>query len=164
MTCTIDQWAGAATAATIDIAIQVLGLDAAIQLEQAVPFAAPFAAYVPLSSSDSHIQLGIVAELIDCERISRTLLCLSDEEPFASEGDVADAIGELANVIAGATKTMMNPTVPDIVLGLPLCVKGRIETQGVEQAATELLVGSMRVRIVLLRSPAGPKSRPRTAG
>ena len=164
MTCTIDEWAGAATAASIDIAIQVLGLDAAILLEPGEPFAAPFAAYVPLSSSDSHIQLGIVAELSDCERMSRTLLCLSNEEPVASDGDVADAIGEIANMVAGATKTMMNPRIPDIVLGLPLCVRGRIETQAVEQVATELLVGSMRVRIVLLRSPhAGPKSRPRAA-
>jgi len=72
MTCTIDEWAGAATAASIDIAIQVLGLDAAIRFELGEPFTAPFAAYVPLSSSDSHIQLGIVAELPDCERISRT--------------------------------------------------------------------------------------------
>ncbi len=163
MTCSVDRWVEAANAAAVDIAAQAFGWDTTIRAAgAAVPFRAPLGAYVPLSSSDSVVQLGIVAELDDCELMSRALLGLGPDDLFGAESDVADAIGEVANMLAGATKTRLSEIVHDIVLGLPLCVKGTIETHAVEQVSTELLFGPVRASLMLLRSPsAGPRSRPR---
>lgn len=162
MSCIVDRWVEAASAAAVDIASQAFGWDATIRNGTGLPFRAPFGAYVPLSSSDSVVQLGIVAELSDCETMSRALLGMAPDEHFGTESDVADAIGEIANMLAGATKTRLSEIVHDIVLGLPLCVKGTIEAHAVEQVSTEVCFGPVRANLMLLRNPsAGPRSRPR---
>lgn len=162
MTCLVERWVSAANAAALDIASRALGWEAEVRSgETGAPFDAPFGAYVPLSSSDSVVQLGIVAELSDCAVMSRALLGMGPDEGFAAESDVADAVGEIANMLAGATKTRLSDVVQDIVLGLPLCVKGTIETQALEHVSTELAFGPIRARLMLLRSPGGPRSRPR---
>jgi CheY-specific phosphatase CheX len=61
---------------------------------------------------------------------------MADEEPFGAEGDVADAIGEIANMIAGATKTPANGSAPDIVLGLLPVSEGRSRRRS-RKVATE---------------------------
>jgi len=161
----IGDWVDAAVVATVAVAAQALEREASVLAggEVGAPFDAPFGAYVPLSSSDSAVQFGIVAEFSDCEGLARILLGMGDGEPFESEGDVADAVGEIANMVAGAIKTRMNAEVPDIVLGLPLCVRGTIQAQGVEQVVTELGLGAMRMHVVVLRSSthaAKVRSRP----
>jgi len=162
MTSSMQEWVTAASAAVVDVAAHALGWEAAVEPLEGAPYRAPFGAYVPLSSSDSVVQLGIVAERLHCEALSRALLGMAEDEPFGSEGDVADALGEIANMVAGSAKTRMSERVPDIVLGLPLCVNGRIECQGTEQVTTEFIFGTTRARLVLLRARhvSKPPSRP----
>jgi hypothetical protein len=162
MTSTMKDWVSAASAAVVDVAAQALGWESSVESLEGTAFRAPFGAYVPLSSSDSVVQLGIVAERLHCEAMSRALLGMPEDEAFGSDGDVADALGEIANMVAGSAKTRMNERIPDIVLGLPLCVNGRIECQGAEQATTEFTFGTTRARLVVLRAPRGskPPTRP----
>lgn len=162
MTATMNEWIGAARAAMIEVASQALGREAALADGGGDACAVPFGAYVPLTSSQSVVQLGIIGERLDCEAMSRALLGMPDDEPFGSEGDVADALGEIANMVAGSVKTRMNEIIPGIVLGLPLCVTGRIECQGAQLATADFSFGTTRARLVLLLAThaSKPPSRP----
>lgn len=162
MTATLDDWVGAASAAVLEVAEQALGWQASPDTNEDGVYGAPFGAYVPLTSSESVVQLGIMGERLACEAMSRALLGMGEDESFASEGDVADAVGEIANMVAGGTKTRMSQAIPGIVLGLPLGVAGRIECQGAERATVSFRFGTTCARLVLLLAPQAskPLSRP----
>jgi Chemotaxis phosphatase CheX len=165
-TSPVDEWSDAAIVSTGDVVSQLLGWDLS-RVEHSPGFGdGPMCgAYVPLSSADSVLQIGLVTDRTGCEAISRALLAMEATEAFASPGDVADAFGEIANMVAGGVKSRMNDRMPSLRLGLPLFVDGRVVQAAAEQRTTELLLGTVRTSVVVLRLPIGGPSRfvPRSA-
>jgi len=108
------------------------------------------AAYVPVMAPGDPVQVGVVASADDAAAIARRMLQLPDDEPIG-EGDIGDAIGELANMIAGATKASLASEIGVVALGLPVVVNGRVAESAHhsvrEQIAT---VGPWRVGVVVV--------------
>lgn len=59
------------------------------------------------------------------ERITRKLLCLSDEEP-ADDQVIKDALGEIANMVVGQVKTRLCEAGKNCVLALPTVFPGEL--------------------------------------
>jgi hypothetical protein len=165
-TMTVTDWVDAALEAAIDVATSALSCGA-VERATTVPLEAivePFGAYVPLLATDSRLQIGVFAGRTACEAMARALLGMAPEEAFGADCDVRDAIGEIANMVAGGVKTRMNGRVPGLQMGLPLCVSGRIEQLGgAEYADADLLVGEVRTTVMVLRSSGGARASLRSA-
>jgi CheY-specific phosphatase CheX len=164
-TMTVTDWVDAALEAAMEVATSALACDV---VERATApgsaLVAPFGAYVPLLATDSRLQIGVIADRTACEAMARALLGMAPDEAFGADCDVRDAIGEIANMVAGGVKTRMNGRVPGLQMGLPLCVSGHIEQLGgAEYADADLLFGDVRMAVMVLRSSGGARQSLRSA-
>jgi CheY-specific phosphatase CheX len=156
----VDDWTRAAVAAAADVVSQALGWDLrCVEPSEAFSSIATCGAYVPVSSADSVLQIGLMTDRAGCEAMSRALLAMGPDEPFESPSDVTDAFGEIANMIAGGVKGRMYERVPSLRIGLPLFVHGRVEQTAAEQRTIELHLNAVRAAIVVLRVPGSVPGR-----
>lgn len=112
-------------------------------------------AYVPLVTPAGSLQVGIAAEIEQCRALARALLCMEPEEELAP-ADVADALGEIVNILAGGLKARMVESAPSISLGLPIFINGAIEpTDKLEFAISEMRIGPIPASLVLVQHKQG---------
>ena len=57
--------------------------------------------------------------------VARSMLCMEPEDQIGDE-DLADAIGEVANMIMGSVKTRLQDVVANIEISIPTVICGRI--------------------------------------
>ncbi len=69
--------------------------------------------------------LGVTMTQVCAETVASNMLCLEPGEEIP-EGDLADAIGEVANMVMGSVKTRVQDTIPNIELSIPTVIFGRI--------------------------------------
>jgi hypothetical protein len=93
------------------------------QGEHLEPGAAICGSAIPLTKPSGGFYLLMVGNARSCENLTRTLFMLEDEEEVEKE-DMADALGEIVNIVAGALKTKRGEAGEDLQLGLPLFVTG----------------------------------------
>jgi len=158
----LAEWLGAARASASEVGTTALGCS---QVEDAPESPASkqralFGAYVPLTADDYQLQVGVVAEWAACEALARALFGHEPGWAFEAESDVCDALGEIANMVAGGIKTRMNARVPGLSTGLPLCVSGQVEPRvGVEHVSLSLAFDELQVSVeILLSTGCGPLS------
>lgn len=147
----LTEWLDAAVSSLAECAVSLLGTD---RCEEASPRGslslAGWGSYVPLATPDAMLQVGVVASEPDCIGMASTMLGLGPEELAAA--DVGDAMGEIANVLAGAVKTVLAGRVNAIELGLPLFAQGEVvPPRAAELSATDVAVGQWRVTVVVVR-------------
>jgi hypothetical protein len=152
---TLELWMDAAAAAAEEVASQALGLESSASTDES---AAPtgFGAFVALSGGDDKVQVGVMLDQAGGEALARALLGMPEDEAFGSEGDLADAFGEIVNMVAGGVKTRMNEQVPGLQLGLPLCVKSLISPGHAIQTSRQLMIGSSRAAVIVLSHGSSP--------
>ncbi len=63
-----------------------------------------FGAYVPLVAAGCQVQIGIVAEWQACQALARALFGMDADAELEGDSDVSDALGEIANMVAGCVK------------------------------------------------------------
>lgn len=79
---------------------------------------------IALTSSNGGWNLAIMANAPSCQSLTRTLFAMEAEENPEME-DMADAIGEIANVAAGVMKASRAAAGQAVQLGLPLFMEGK---------------------------------------
>ena len=110
---------------------------------------------VALIGDEDSIQIGIGATQSDCRELARRLFGMEEgEEGELSEADVADAMGEMANVIAGGVKVRVaNDNSMSMNIGLPIILQGHIVIpNNCEIAETTMQWQDVAVRLLLLRT------------
>ena len=62
----------------------------------------------------------------DCARtVSANMLCIDDPAEVSDE-DLADAIGEIANMVMGSVKTRLQEEMPHLEISIPSVICGRV--------------------------------------
>ncbi len=62
----------------------------------------------------------------DCAKtVSANMLCIDDPAEVADE-DLADAIGEVANMVMGSVKTRLQGDMPNLEISIPSVICGRV--------------------------------------
>ncbi len=118
-------------------------------------------AYIPMfSESDDTlaVDVGIAADQETCRMLASALMGMGideeeDEEEPLSTADVADALGEIANLIAGAFKARVAQHGVAPVLGTPMVLEGKviqIRNQTCDVAVCSM--GAATVELVILRN------------
>lgn len=81
----------------------------------------PWGSLVALTAEDRSVQIGLVASDEHCPTLVRAFLQLEEDEELEDQ-DVADALGEMANVLAGGVKVRLEDG--SLNLGLPVVLRG----------------------------------------
>ena len=79
---------------------------------------------IALTSDNGGWQLAVMANRSSCEDLTRSLFAMEPDESPEME-DMADAIGEIANVAAGVMKASRAEAGQAVQLGLPLFLEGK---------------------------------------
>ena len=154
---TLGDWIGAAEAAVTEVATTALAcgsVHSATGSDRAPQ--SLFGAYVPLVAAGCQVQIGVVAEWEACQALARALFGMDPGAELEADSDVSDALGEIANMVAGCVKTRMNERTPGLNTGLPLCVTGHVEpSAGAEHASVALYFDDVLASVRVLLSPSG---------
>jgi len=129
---TLGHWRSAIQAAAKEVATYALSYASAVVkdpvgLEAAT---AMIGAHIPLvgsgSGSGQAFDLALVASADDCQALSRAILCIGPG-PALRDAEVADAVGEIVNMLAGAMKRGLSGLGADLALGLPIFIHGYLQ-------------------------------------
>ncbi len=119
--------------------------------QSSLPWNNTMGAWVPLVGEHFSLQLGLVSTDDGCQAIARKLLNLSPNAPLTEE-DMADAIRETVNIIAGMSKMTIEGDVSLSSLGLPLFIAGHIKITKEQAAVSEMInVGDQSCYLVVLK-------------
>jgi Chemotaxis phosphatase CheX len=141
MSVELDGWLHAAADAAAEVASGPLGISHTAW--RVVPASTLpnglWGAYIPLlSPQNESLQLALLAGRDTCERITRALLGMSDDEAPESDNDIIDAVGEVTNLVAGGLKARLEGKA-DVRLGVPLALSGREFPDAGSQSALGIL-------------------------
>jgi hypothetical protein len=96
-------------------------------------------AYVPVLSGDYSLHVGVVSDDKGCASLTRALLGMASDEEVSLD-DIHDAVGEIANMVAGGVKTKVTARGIPVQIGLPIFIHGHIESG----AGTQAIVSQMK--------------------
>jgi hypothetical protein len=149
---TVSDWVAAMADASTELALS-LGIDGLEVLGwHDVPPTGMAGAYIPLLAEEQTLQLALLASPAGCADLSRLLLGMSPDEDVP-DADVADAVGELVNIVAGGVKQRMQDAAGGLRLGLPVFIHGYVQpTQQLEVSLAAARLGDIDTHLMALRS------------
>jgi len=110
-------------------------------------------AYVQMGVEGVPLYLGLLSSKAGCKDMARALLRMKPEEADPCEEDIADAVGEIANIFAGLMAQKLVNEFPTIKLEMPLFVTGRSRRSGqVESALADIRFDHIDAHVVIVRS------------
>ncbi len=150
----MSPWIKAMGDATDELAQSYLGFDSGCQVRDALPGMPDRfkGAFVTLLSADLSTQIGIGSNPGGCQSLAQAMIGEEDEE--LPDEDVADVMGEIANIVAGGVKKRLADTVGDLQLGLPFVIDGKIEAAGkAMETAVDVTIGPVTAYFLILQGP-----------
>jgi hypothetical protein len=125
---TLGHWRAAIEAAAKEVATYALSLSSSavkdpVALEAA---ATMIGAHIPLVGSGQAFDLALVASSDGCQALARAILSMGPG-PALRDAEVADAVGEIVNMLAGSMKRCLSGVGPDLTLGLPIFIHGYLQ-------------------------------------
>ncbi len=109
---------------------------------------------IALTSENGGWNLAVMGNRFSCDALTRNLFAMADDEHPEME-DVADGLGEIANVAAGVMKASRAAAGQRVQLGLPLFMEGKscfeFFASGIRgMAQTVRGDGSLEVHVILI--------------
>lgn len=108
-------------------------------------------ATVSVDIEHQQFQIGILSSVVGCKALTRSLLRLEDGDHVTNE-DVDDAIGEIANIVAGmVVQDLEEQDLHGAVLGTPEAVHSAIPTSGANSCSVQVALDNINVTVVVLK-------------
>ena len=125
------EWMSAMQEAATEVATTTLGCAGTEHLALDVPPPPQMpAAYLPLVGVEEQVQLAVAADPGSCQALAKSMLAMEPGGEDLPMGDVADAMNEIINIIAGAVKKRVFERSGPLSLGLPIFIHGQPEPSG----------------------------------
>jgi len=148
----IQDWLYSLKEAAGELAVSTMGFDGCTmtQTSKKLPMGVSGSSISLVSDGDS-VQIGFFTQRDGCKKLAQAMLGMAPEDEL-SDADVADAMGEVVNIVAGGVKRQMSEKSPGIQLGLPLFMNGQIEIgENQEGIVGDAAVGPVPVHLLVLR-------------
>ena len=124
-------WRAAIEGAAGEIATRALSLSGAT-VQDPVDVARAMSmigAHIPLVGPGRAFELSLVSSAEGCQALSRAILGIAPG-PALPDVEVADAVGEIVNMLGGSIKRRLSGQGAELVLGLPIFVHGYVQHSG----------------------------------
>lgn len=148
---TLAQWRTAVEGSSREIATNALSFPGATVLDPVSheATAAMIGAHIPVLGGGGAFDLALVARPEDCKALARAMLYMDPGSPI-KDAEVADAIGELVNMLGGGVKRRMSGLGADLELGLPIFIHGHIQpTDRLSVVALPVRFGTVDTMVVI---------------
>ena len=104
--------------------------------------------FVALVGEEGSLQIGLASDGAGCQTLAKALFGSDEDLP---EEDVGDALGEIANIVAGGVKKRMASGEILLALGLPIVMEGHIRlTERQQIAQIDVLLGEVPTRLLIV--------------
>ncbi len=154
---TTQNWLDAAIQSIEETATCALGCDGVKIIKTSNEFPSDLAgSFIGLMGSRVSIQLGITATNETCQLLAKALFGMDSDDEELPPADVADAVGEIANIMIGVVKGIMSEKESNMQIGLPIFFEGNITlTDKQEVAVAEIQLDSLNTHIVVITPSVG---------
>jgi len=143
----LDGWMNATVEAASEFSTTTLGAPLATLQTSALPVDLT-GCFVALVGEEGSLQIGLASDAAGCMALAKALFGSDDDLP---EEDVGDALGEIANIIAGGVKKRMTSGQVPLALGLPIVMEGHIRlTERQQVAQLDISLGDVPTRLLLI--------------
>ena len=112
-------------------------------------------AFISLSGDQLQLQIGIASDEKGCQDLAGALMMLEPDDDPLPEDDVADAFGEVANLLLGFTKTrIIDEGLDDnLTMGTPLHLIGRLRpSKGQTILTSDYQLGDTVVQLTVVHA------------
>lgn len=125
---TVAHWRSAVEGAATEIATRALSFPGATVADPVGHEAAEslIGAHIPMIGSGKAYDLAVVSTPAGCQALARAILYMPPNAPI-KDGEVADAVGEIVNMMGGTVKRRIAGLGAELELGLPLFLHGHIQ-------------------------------------
>ena len=87
-------------------------------------------AYLGLVAAQGALQIGIASDEAGCQALAKGLMGMGEADPPLDAAEMADAICEVVNIVAGAFKGKVRERVGGLTMGLPVFFRGPAQPTG----------------------------------
>lgn len=109
-----------------------------------------YGAFISLSNENLEAIIGVLGDPADCGRLAKAFLGMEENETL-SDNEVADTIGELANILAGGIKAGVAGENPGLRINMPYFVNGAIQFQEPYKVSSmQALWREMKITLLLV--------------
>lgn len=106
--------------------------------------------FVALVGEEGSLQIGLASDTVGCQTLAKALFASDDD---LTEEDVGDALGEIANIIAGGVKKRIVTGQVAWALGLPIVMEGHVRlTERQRIAQIDVSLGDVPTRLLIISS------------
>ena len=106
---------------------------------------------LPVQKGSESLHLGVLSDKAGCIALTRGLLQMSEDDEVADE-DIADAVGEIVNILAGVVQRALDGDGEGVTLGFPVYIRGEIiAPHKSESLCANLNLGPARADIIIVR-------------
>src|SRR5262249_17035384 len=140
-------------AATRDVATSALGFDGVRVIGRRPTMSRSLqGAYIALVSDRAALQFGIVSDEPGCAALGRALLGMTPADPRLGRAEIVDGLGEIVNIVAGATKNRLVARDASIRIGLPIFINGYVgASPHLETEVAAASIGPVSVELLAIR-------------
>jgi Chemotaxis phosphatase CheX len=154
-------WLDALEAELASLATTTLGFSGVAALARVATPPRMEGAYLGLVSAEGAYQIGLASEPAGCEAMARGLLCMEPGAEALPPADVADAMCEIVNILAGGVKRRIREASGlQLGLGLPTFFHGAVQpTERLAVAVAEVRVGEIPAALLVLHPRSSSEER-----
>jgi CheY-specific phosphatase CheX len=113
-------------------------------------------AYLGLVGPAGGVQIGVASDADGCQALAKGLLGMESGGEELPVAEMADALCEVVNIVAGAFKGRVRESGAPLQMGLPIFFHGAVqETEHTALSVAEVRAGGVPAALVLVH-PRGP--------
>jgi CheY-specific phosphatase CheX len=113
-------------------------------------------AYLGLVGPTGAVQIGLASSPEGCQAMAKGLMGMTPEDAPLPDNEMADAVCEIINIVAGAFKARVRDRANPLQMGLPVFIRGAIQsTDRIAVRVAEVKLGDIPAAVLLVHPRAG---------
>jgi len=105
------------------------------------------------------VQIGLASSPEGCQALAKGLMGMGAEEPALPDNEMADAVCEIINIVAGAFKARVRDRATPLQMGLPVFIQGAVQpTERIAVQVAEVKFGEVAAVLLLVHPRAGAEA------
>lgn len=116
-------------------------------------------AYLGLVGPTGAVQIGVASSAEGCQALAKGLMGMTPEDAALPENEMADAICEIVNIVAGGFKARLRDRANPLQMGLPVFINGAVQsTERVAVRVADVKFGDVPACLLLVHPRAGAEA------